>query len=478
MVTKSGSLAAAISATFVAQLTFTAVFLVLLLVRKIREQVLLPRIYAEKSSISPKECAGIFGWFKHFWSRTEEEILDDSGLDAVVLLRIVKMFFIFFLRGALYDICFVLPVGAIDGKGHIDDASDDLGRFGIQGFTYGSEQHWATVVSAFVSAANIGELLWTFTRDIAKMQKNEVTKSALNFGGAPEDFAVLVTHIQAPGSEEEGGARFAFTSIADMARPLTLGGQVAEEKVNPGAKVKDDTKAKAAAEMRDEAKATDKTKAEDEVKAGVEVKRQDEGMKVKAKVQTEAEHEALADDEAGVKGEAEADHETVVEDTVQLEDGVQRKDMVKAEATSVKTVNMESPEGSAAIPDDSQQDYKDDIDWLVKLFKGAPFKMVCAVQALNPEPANKIAAEQRVIGPKLSQVKEQLKFGGRRPKVRPSLMEDAEDAEEYYSLKLNSLQDGLDSLSTEKSMETIGRPACFLTFKNAAAASVVSQIKL
>ncbi|MCO5614229.1 hypothetical protein L7F22_068509 [Adiantum nelumboides] len=101
------------------------------------------RTNAASGHITLKSIIPSAGWVKKAWGHSEEEILESSGLDAVVFLRIFLFCIRFFGICTIAGIFILLPVNYFQGAVDISTiASDALDKFSISNVTDGSNRLW------------------------------------------------------------------------------------------------------------------------------------------------------------------------------------------------------------------------------------------------------------------------------------------------------------------------------------------------
>ncbi|MCO5589388.1 hypothetical protein L7F22_043355 [Adiantum nelumboides] len=101
------------------------------------------RTNAASGHITLKSIIPSAGWVKKAWGHSEEEILESSGLDAVVFLRIFLFCIRFFGICTIAGIFILLPVNYFQGDVDISTiGSDALDKFSISNVTDGSNRLW------------------------------------------------------------------------------------------------------------------------------------------------------------------------------------------------------------------------------------------------------------------------------------------------------------------------------------------------
>ncbi|XP_042021343.1 CSC1-like protein HYP1 isoform X1 [Salvia splendens] len=159
----------------------------------------LPRLVAEGNLregnvLGLRKCLSSFSWVKRAWEATEAELLENSGLDAVVFMRI----FVFELRvfqfATIIGIFILLPFNYMGNQLDIDFtdlANKSLETFSISNVDDGSNRLWIHFTAVYIFTAVVCYLLYSEYDDIAALRISSFYSSKPQ----PKQFTVLVRSI-------------------------------------------------------------------------------------------------------------------------------------------------------------------------------------------------------------------------------------------------------------------------------------------
>ncbi|KAG6396079.1 hypothetical protein SASPL_142218 [Salvia splendens] len=159
----------------------------------------LPRLVAEGNLregnvFGLRKCLSSFSWVKRAWEATEAELLENSGLDAVVFMRI----FVFELRvfqiATIIGIFILLPFNYMGNQLDIDFtdlANKSLETFSISNVDDGSNRLWIHFTAVYIFTAVVCYLLYSEYDDIAALRISSFYSSKPQ----PKQFTVLVRSI-------------------------------------------------------------------------------------------------------------------------------------------------------------------------------------------------------------------------------------------------------------------------------------------
>ncbi|CAM8939069.1 unnamed protein product [Rhodiola kirilowii] len=137
-------------------------------------------------------------WLVKAWETTEDELLGDAGLDALVFIRIIVFSIRIFAIAAVVGIFMVLPLNYYGQEmQHKEIPSESLGVFTISNVMGGSQWFWAHVVALYIITGSACLLLYFENKSLSSMRLGHITQSHTN----PSHFAVLVRSI--PWSSKE-----------------------------------------------------------------------------------------------------------------------------------------------------------------------------------------------------------------------------------------------------------------------------------
>ncbi|KAL6215359.1 hypothetical protein ACLB2K_014790 [Fragaria x ananassa] len=137
-------------------------------------------------------------WIVKAWKTTDEEILNNVGLDSVVFVRIIVFSLRIFSIAAVTCILIVLPVNYQGNMlDHKDLPYETLEVFTILNVRQGSKWLWTHCLALYIITFSACVLLYIEYKSITKMRLAHITGSHLN----PSQFTVVVRAI--PWSQEE-----------------------------------------------------------------------------------------------------------------------------------------------------------------------------------------------------------------------------------------------------------------------------------
>ncbi|KMT17331.1 hypothetical protein BVRB_2g040220 [Beta vulgaris subsp. vulgaris] len=131
-------------------------------------RVYAPRLVAErrvkrKNDFNFERLLPSAGWVKRAWEQSEEELLENSGLDGVVFMRVFTFSLKVFAIAAIIGVFILLPINFM-GNQLVIDISDlpnkSLDSFSISNVNNGSNRLWVHFCAAYVFTGAVCYLLY------------------------------------------------------------------------------------------------------------------------------------------------------------------------------------------------------------------------------------------------------------------------------------------------------------------------------
>ncbi|XP_052195488.1 CSC1-like protein HYP1 [Diospyros lotus] len=151
------------------------------------------------------------GWMRRAWKLSEEELLSDSGLDAVVFMRIFTFSLKIFAFAGIIGVFVLLPVNFMGNQLSIDFSDltqKSLDSFSISNVNNGSSRLWIHFCAIYVFTAFVCYLLYSEYKYLSSKRIAWFYASKPQ----PHQFTILVRNIPAlPGSSISESVERFFT---------------------------------------------------------------------------------------------------------------------------------------------------------------------------------------------------------------------------------------------------------------------------
>lgn len=161
----------------------------------------------------PIPSDSFFGWIGPLWATTEESVLDNIGLDAVMFLRYLRTSFYILAILALFSTIILMPVFATAQKGVVQG----LRIVSLGNVPENSPRLWAVVVLEFMTAAVVLFFVMKDLRFYASVRRK------YRISETPSNYSVAVLDIPADSCDEKSiRSRFELVVPSQIAHVILI----------------------------------------------------------------------------------------------------------------------------------------------------------------------------------------------------------------------------------------------------------------